>query len=40
MPGGNGIEGAKAVNAGTVGELCGKWFEITAPELSPAVAEY
>ena len=31
-------DGAKVVKAGTVAELCEKWFEITAPELSPAVA--
>jgi hypothetical protein len=31
-------EAAKVVKAGTVGELCEKWSEITGPELSPAVS--
>lgn len=31
-------EGQHAVRAGTVGELCERWYEHAAPDLSPAVA--
>ena len=31
-------DGQHAVRAGTVGELCDRWYEHAAPDLSPAVA--
>jgi integrase len=31
-------DGQHAVRAGTVGELCGRWYSHAAPDLSPAVA--